>query len=319
MRPPCFQTTHLEGAIQALADQYKFVVVQRTYATESPIWLQDAAVQGHRIWRYKPWLGKQMDDHLVGWREAGGILYNYSRFGNQEVGYGKSEAIVFVECPMTQYQLEVDLRRVSNIAVFYRPPSWNEHRKTVAHRAPHPDEVESVYRFVLDEVGKPFTDQIVSALMVNGIYPGNRSAVLDDHAIAKACGLDVMVTRGCLRALVKFVRTNAVPGLARFVPLIEPDQPLYVEMYRFIEGQQDMGGGLRIISTDRMFSFSRKWKVITKKMRRAGWISQRPTLSIYQLRNRALDLELIAKAHRTEQNECQCMIEFIEGLPVFET
>src|SRR6185295_5714552 len=134
-------TRDMEKTVRALGAQYGRVLVRTRTDLENPIRLRRGKIADlePRVVLNDPSFDSQLQD----WELNGGILLYERPFVKQVRAH---HAQLFVECPLSIEELEYKMQATHDVAVIYRPPRWDEHRRDVAERFPTADLCQKFFK-----------------------------------------------------------------------------------------------------------------------------------------------------------------------------
>jgi hypothetical protein len=297
-------TRNREAAVRALVERYDRVLVRNKNNLWNPLRLRRAQLQD-----LKPFIvlnPQEFDTELAGWNERGGVLL-YDRAYVALENIGAHPAQLISECPLSLQQLDSYIEGTSELAVVYRPPNWNEHRRWIRSNVPSAERCQRLWELVGAAPERPDIAGPLGFCTKGCRVVSERDAQV--HLGARSAELQ------CVRRA--FLLPRAFKAVWRVVPRIAPDDPTLVDVYDFIDKRCPTVDGARLVVPGIISRHTRHWKVAIRQLERRGAVSLPGALFCYYLGDVTPHWERLDARQRVAERRLEEIIAKIEASPEF--
>jgi len=296
-------TRNREETARELLRRYGRVLVRNKNNLWNPLRLRRAALAD-----LNPFIvlnPQEFDTQLAAWNREGGLcIYDRAYVALENIAAHPAQLIS--ECPISIPQLDAWTEGTSEIAVVYRPPNWNEHRRWVRSNFPRAEQCRRLYDFiaaapacpeVAAAVGMRLTAPVVAERQAQA-YMGMRSAEL-----------------GCARRAM--LPPRAFKMVWQVSPRIAPlGEPTLSAAYAFLDECPQLEGA-RLVVPAEISKRVRHWKVAMRLLERRGHVAVRDTLFCYDLDEIVPHWERLDARQRTADTRLEEIIARVEASAEF--
>lgn len=152
-----YRTHSVVDSIRKAYAGYTHVHMHCDYANVRPIVVKTAALSDLPVYTWAVWQ-KASDPQLARWRERGGVLLQRGRLLRCQI---ESDALVFIECPLTVAELERVIVAAQDEAIVPVPHTWAQHEMTIDLRTPAEMQLRALWAHCR---GQRMTDQELADL-----------------------------------------------------------------------------------------------------------------------------------------------------------
>jgi len=124
-----YRTRSVVESVRKAYAAYTHVQLHCCYVNIRPIIVDTDGLDGLPVYAWAAWQ-KASDGQLARWRERGGVLLQRGQFavGQEPI---QSDALVFIECPLTVAHLEHTAAGAQDEAIVPVPHTWAQHELTI--------------------------------------------------------------------------------------------------------------------------------------------------------------------------------------------
>ena len=283
-----FTTPDVAESVHKLYESYTHVILNRSYALITPVFFKSETLNDLPIFIYAPWTKATIASRDK-WLEKGGVLMDR---GTHSGPTGQRDAVVLVETPVSEEELNKHLDGTEKEVVMLKPASWGTHDRAIATRFPHPDKIRESRKYFVEKPDRAAIGSVTYHVGSKFVYTDAEMAILINEPVHR------------LPFLRRWLKSKEVWVVKCRLPPTEPAQiPVYEEMK-----------SLPTVKGVCMFTslISYAWRRPVKDMARAGNISV-TRYHVYPVEEPRY--YLIERAYDKAHSGLAAMKELVEGLP----
>ena len=238
-----YHTFDMENAVRALLATNPHVIIYHHYAN-----LRRIVIRSNLLWDIEQYRCRAWDSFgpltIEKWRENGGLMVYHPTLFDKNCPFPETDAVLFIECPLSHRDFQELAAKVKREIVIFHPPSWRLHEETVEFRNPH----SAYYHTLLSTIGslvrRPDLKPRIEAAMRYANFDPDRTAGFEAADIYAITGIPPRQLRTLMKwkgFRGKHIRYHC------YCPVVEPDEPDLLEMYRVLEAEPDAYHGIRML------------------------------------------------------------------------
>lgn len=314
-----YQTEDMESAIKRMVSRNdRCVVFQKNWCLRQ-IRLKTLDVFDIPSIACRSW-DSFADISLEKWQKEHNLLYyRHDTFRDK---LPAADAMLYIEVPLQHKVYDQFSSRVGRETIIYRPPDWSMQEEALNFRYPN----SAYYRTVLAAIeglrGNARTDRQEMALRYSGFDPAKTTVFTAD---------DIMAITGIGERLLRILLSYKFKGkyirYHCYTPQIEPDEPDMLDMYRILEGEPDVGRGMRMLRFDELCRiFERNgianrvpgFKPYLKRLVREAYVSSSPPVYLMTDGWRKPDYHVIDAVANVRRGDWFRMMNLVEAAPEYD-
>lgn len=178
------------------------------------------------------------------WLEQKGVMY-YRHMPRYRDFLPESEAILFTDTPMQMSDLRNFDAKASNEIIIYRPPDWSMHQERVIFKYPSSEIFKRIFAAfaVLKEDDNLTKNQRIALSYCN--FGKGKAIAFSAEKIAKLADISVHQFKRIFR--FQFALRGHYHRYDCFRLMIEPKDKDLLKIYRLLENEDDIEGGIRML------------------------------------------------------------------------
>ena len=312
-----YKTADMERAVEAMASRHKHCVLKKTYKTDAPIYIRTNATNGVP---YYSWHPKQIktNGELQRWQEHGGVLIDPDQDWSLDERIPTYDAVLWAEAPIDTYALHKYGERCRRDVVVFRPPTWNQHEAVVSKFFPTGLALDRAMDKVEEHLQEGLTAKHRQILKDLNIEPGPCCFMASDRQMAEELDVDTTVFQVLRSKILEVCRRWYWQPLMCIIPRIEPENPAYLDLYRFFEGLPSRGNGERYCQDKTVRALTPSYKQIIRAMVREGSLEKLPYQYVWDLNaGRRPMIEPADRNHRKAVAELQFLKASVDAAPTY--
>ena len=237
-----FKTDNIELSIRKMVDRNrKCLIFDHVYAFRRiPAQLNlvaDIPCRVIKLWEDAK--SKSVKD----WQDNGGLAI--CKLVNHESKIPFIDGSLFVEPPIIIDDLQFVSNHVERELIVFRPPDWSMHQEYIDHKYPTKERREQIIRILNLRLNPDLLNKHEKFALEAKNLNEKVDVLFNENDMCKAAGFRYSQFRDYILS-VKELR-NYYVKLDPVTPMIAPNNPDLLEMYRILESQKDYGGGVRML------------------------------------------------------------------------
>lgn len=298
-----FQTGNREETARALAARYDRVMIRNKNLCWNPLRMRRSEIAD-----LKPYIVMSptaFDAQLQAWNRDGGVLVHERNYVSYE-NVGAHHAQLISEAPPSLDMLERYTEGARELAVVFRSPRWDEHRRWVVNTHPTGDACGRLYQLVR---AAPRDDAMARLLEI----PEGFHVLRDDDA-RKALDVRQPVLNAMRRTLF---RKRSIKTLWGAALRAEPEDRPLAEVYQYIARHCPVVDGAHLVLGTILMRKVRFWKRAMRQLERCGAIGTKGLATIYWPEELPPNLVRLDARRRRAERQLDEVIAMVEALPEF--
>lgn len=292
-------TRDMEGTARKLADRYPRLFIRNKLNLWNPIRLRRSNLADlHPAIVLNP---PEFNSELLKWNQDGGTLI-YERSYQKDEDVAAHNAQLVCECPLSVAELNAFAEGTQDMAVIYRPPNWDEHRRNVHDLYP----TAGLCKQFFEKAQSSAEDSALE----NALMLPEGFQVCSDEAMRGHLGITSA-------QLWKVRNTTLRKRDYRFITQVilrhVPDDKQLADVYYFIKRECPVIDNKHLILGSMLNKATTFWKLALRNLVRRGSIAKKDTLFCYFLQGLPPKWDRIEKDHVDAKQRLADVIRLVES------
>jgi hypothetical protein len=308
-----YQTNDIESAIRRMNERNEWsIVFQNSFCRRSVRERLEKVADIPSI-LVRPW-DLFAEKSIEKWQAEKGLMY-YRNLRRKDL-MPETDALIFTCCPLHEKELFQFQGRVRKELIIYRPPDWSMHDEEIEFK--HPD--SSVYRKIVDALDVVKNDELTKnqflAFQYSDFY-GKEASIFSQPRIESIAGIKRGQFNLALRG--KWFMKGRYHRYNIYQLMVAPMEPDLLEMYRILEEEEDVEGGLRILRFGKLKRgyvkfFEKALKILVKSKCVAEYEPVHIVLSGFK----PMDYEIQDAVSAVKREGCYRLRKMVNESPIYQ-